>query len=74
VQLDSPDHGIVVLQLPSPSSTTPSLHHTTTEKLEDIHIACEFLDVFPEDFPGMPPDRDVEFTIELQLGTTPISR
>jgi hypothetical protein len=29
MQLDTPDHGIVVLQLPSPSSTTPSLHHTT---------------------------------------------
>jgi hypothetical protein len=42
VQLDSPDHGIVVLKLPSPSSTTPSLHHTTAQKLEDIHVACEF--------------------------------
>jgi hypothetical protein len=29
MQLDSPDHGIIVLQLPSPSSTTPSPHHTT---------------------------------------------
>jgi hypothetical protein len=34
----------------------------------------EFPDVFPEDLPGMPPDRDVEFTIELQPGTAPISR
>jgi hypothetical protein len=34
----------------------------------------QFLDVFPEDLPGMPPDRDVEFTIELQLGTASISR
>jgi hypothetical protein len=30
VQLDSPDHGVIVLHLLSPSSTTPSLHHTTT--------------------------------------------
>jgi hypothetical protein len=74
VQLDSLDHGIVVLQLPSPLSTTPSLHHTTTQKLEDICVACEFLDVFPEDFPGMPPDPDVEFTIELQPSTAPISK
>jgi hypothetical protein len=29
VQLDSPDPGVVVLQLSSPSSTTPSLHQTT---------------------------------------------
>jgi hypothetical protein len=28
-------------------------------------MACEFPDVFPEDLSGMPPDRDVEFTIEL---------
>jgi hypothetical protein len=74
MQLDSPDHGIVVLQLSSPSSATPSLHHTTVQKLEDIRVACEFLDVFPEDLLDMPPDQDVEFMIELQLGTTPISR
>jgi hypothetical protein len=29
VELGSLDHGIVVLQLPSPSSTTPSHHHST---------------------------------------------
>jgi hypothetical protein len=74
MQLDSPGHGVVVLQLSSPSSTTPSLHHTTAQKLEDIHVACDFPDVFPEDLPGMPPDQDVEFTIELQPNTAPISR
>jgi hypothetical protein len=35
---------------------------------------CEFLDVFPDELPGLSPDRDVEFRIELVLGTTPISR
>jgi hypothetical protein len=74
VQLDSPDHGVVVLQLSSPSSTTPSLHHTTAQKLEDIRVACEFPDVFPSDLSGMPLDRDVEFTIELHPDMTPISR
>jgi hypothetical protein len=74
VQLNSLDHGVVVLQLVSPLRTTPSLHHATTRKLEDIRVACEFSDVFPEDLPGMPPNRDVEFTIELQPDTTPISR
>jgi hypothetical protein len=74
VQLDSLDHGVVVLQLSSPLSTTPSLYHATDQKLEDIRVACEFLDVFPEDLPDMPPDWDVEFTIELQPGMTPISR
>jgi hypothetical protein len=37
-------------------------------------MACEFLDVFPEDLPGMPLDRDVEFTIELQSCMAPISK
>jgi hypothetical protein len=74
VQLDSPNHGGVVLRLPSPSRTTPSLHHTIAQKLEDIRVACEFPDVFLEDLPGMPPDWDVEFTIKLRPDTAPISR
>ena len=34
----------------------------------------EFLDVFPDDLPGMPPDHDIEFIIELLLGTAPIAK
>jgi hypothetical protein len=74
VHLESPAQGSVVLKLPSPTSITSTLHHTTAQNLEDIPVACEFPDVFLEDLLGMPPDRDVEFTIELQLGTAPISR
>jgi hypothetical protein len=54
--------------------TTSSLHHLTAPSVEDIPVAREYLDVFPDDLLGMPPDRDVEFTIDLQPGTTPISR
>jgi hypothetical protein len=36
-------------------------------------MVCEFPDVFPDDLPGLPPDRDVEFKIELIPGTAPIS-
>jgi hypothetical protein len=35
-------------------------------------VVGEFLDVFPEELLGMPPDRDIEFVIELKLGTAPI--
>jgi hypothetical protein len=42
--------------------------------LEDIRVVSEFPDVFPEDLPGMPPDRDIEFSIELIPGTAPISK
>jgi len=37
-------------------------------------VVCEFPDVFLEELPGLPPDREVEFAIELIPGTTPISR
>jgi hypothetical protein len=74
VHLDSPTHGSVSLRFPSSTSIASALHHTATQNLEDIPVACEFSDVFPEDLPGMPSDRDVEFIIELQPGTTPISR
>ena len=44
-----------------------------SQGVEQIPIVCEFPDVFPEEIPGLPPVREVEFTIELMPGTTPIS-
>jgi hypothetical protein len=37
-----------------------------------VPVVNEFPDVFPEELPGMPPDRDIEFVIELKSGTAPI--
>jgi hypothetical protein len=37
-----------------------------------VPVVNEFPDVFPEELPGMPPDRDIEFVIELKPGTTSI--
>jgi hypothetical protein len=37
-------------------------------------VACEYLDVFLEELLGLPPDRDVEFSIDLLRGTAPISK
>jgi hypothetical protein len=42
--------------------------------LEDIKVVCDYPDVFPDELPGMPPDWDVEFVIDLLPGTTPISK
>jgi hypothetical protein len=42
--------------------------------LEEILVVQEYPDVFPEELPGMPPDRDIEFLIELLPGTPPISK
>ena len=42
--------------------------------LEHVSVVCEYPDVFPDELPGMPPDRDIEFIIELIPGTAPISQ
>ena len=56
-------------------STLPVIAHTeASPDLASIHVVCEFLDVFPEDLLRLPPDRDVEFSIELEPGTAPILR
>ena len=41
---------------------------------ENIRVVKDFLDVFPEELPGMPPDTEVEFVIDLLPGTAPISK
>jgi hypothetical protein len=38
----------------------------------EVPVVNEFPDVFPEELPGMPPDRDIEFVIELKPSTAPI--
>ncbi|XP_077234212.1 uncharacterized protein LOC143876395 [Tasmannia lanceolata] len=43
-------------------------------RLEDITIVRDFPDVFPEDLPGLPPDREIEFSIDLVPSTGPISK
>jgi hypothetical protein len=42
--------------------------------LGQVPIVCEYPDVFSDELPGMPPDRDIEFIIELILGTGPIAQ
>jgi hypothetical protein len=44
------------------------------EGLEHLPVMREFADVIPEELPGMPPERELEFTIELKLGIEPIER
>ena len=42
--------------------------------LEDIPVIKEFTDVFPEELLGLPPEREVDLSIEVVQGTTPISK
>ncbi|MCI54433.1 cellular nucleic acid-binding protein, partial [Trifolium medium] len=43
-------------------------------KMEELPIVCEFPDLFPEDISNVPPEREVEFAIDLAPGTSPISK
>ena len=44
------------------------------KSIEEVPIVCEYPDVFSKELPGMPPDWDVEFVIDLLLGTGPIAK
>jgi hypothetical protein len=57
-----------------PTTTEAMVNQLEDKSLEHIRIACEYPDVFPEELPGMPPDRDIEFSIELLPKTTRISK
>jgi hypothetical protein len=48
------------------------LSHLDAASTLDIRTVSEFLDVFPEELPGMPPDHENEFMIELVPGSAPI--
>ncbi|GJS46737.1 putative reverse transcriptase domain-containing protein [Tanacetum coccineum] len=59
------------------------LAHVTTKeiedklkkkRLEDVPIVQNFPEVFPEDFPGLPPTQQVEFQIDLIPGAAPVAR
>jgi hypothetical protein len=62
------------LLIPSDPTSPVAAHVEAFSDLTSIPVVREFSDVFPDDFPGLPPDRDVEFTIELEPSTAPISQ
>ncbi|XP_062080721.1 uncharacterized protein LOC133785510 [Humulus lupulus] len=46
----------------------------TERRPRETRVVAEFLDVFPEEMPGLPPHREIEVVIDLMPGTTPVSR
>jgi hypothetical protein len=77
--LVSPSGKEVVTKLYLPELEEGAYHHLSVDDkesnpIEAIRIVSEFPDVFPEELPGMPPEREVEFAIELIPGTAPISK
>jgi hypothetical protein len=68
---------VTELVLPEPkkgSCYQMAIDSKEPDSLEIIKVVSKFPDVFLEDLPGMPPERKVEFAIELLPGTAPISK
>jgi hypothetical protein len=74
VRLTKKDGATVEFVAMAQSDQGSMLNQTKATALEDIRVVQEYLDVFPEELPGMPPDRDIQFVIELLPGTPPISK
>jgi hypothetical protein len=75
VYLDSLIYGKAALHLPVVVRIKAFMHHTVVKSIEEIPMVREFLDVFPDDLPGMPLESDIElFKIELQPDTAPVAK
>jgi hypothetical protein len=74
IEINSPAVGASTLYLPLRESMDPSAYVSIATNLEEIPVVCDYPDVFPDDLPGMPPDRDIEFVIKLQPVMAPISK
>jgi hypothetical protein len=74
IEIHSPMDGEITLYLPDQGCTHSCAFSLIESPVERIPVVCEYPDVFPDELPEMPPDRDIEFAIELQPGTVPISK
>jgi hypothetical protein len=71
VHLTNPE-GVQVICHTRDSKFDPMVFSVEAKPLEGV--VSEYPDVFPEELPGMPPDRDIEFVIDLIPGTSPIAK
>jgi hypothetical protein len=74
LEIRSPTSEDLVLYLPHQDSTQLCAFSMMESHVKKIPVVCEYADAFLDELPGMPSDRDIEFAIELQPGTTPISK
>jgi hypothetical protein len=74
IEIHSPIGGDITLYLSDQGCTRSCALALIESPVERIPVVCEYPDVFLDELPGMPPDRDIEFAIELQPGTAPISK
>jgi len=74
IELNSPIFGNSVLYLPHQECINSCDFAMKDVRIEDIPMVCEYAYVFPNNLPGIPPDLDIVFIIELQPGIAPISK
>jgi hypothetical protein len=74
VTLTSPQGERIEVNVSMPTKAEAMVNQLDEKSLEHIRIVCGHLDVFSEELPGMPPDRNTEFSIELLPRTAPISK
>jgi hypothetical protein len=74
IEIHSLMDGEITLYLPDQGCTRSCAFALIESPIERIPVFCEYPDVFPDELPGMPPNRDIEFAIELQPVTAPISK
>jgi hypothetical protein len=67
-------NGMRVTFEPMKSRDIPAVYNLHTKAISDVPVVCEYEDVFPKELPGLPPNRDVEFVINLVPGTSPIAQ
>jgi hypothetical protein len=69
------EHGTIVeFSAVMTTNQASLLNQVQGNSVEEIRVVQEYLDVFPEELPGMLPDCDIEFIIDLLPGTPPISK
>jgi hypothetical protein len=74
IRLTKEDGTLMKFNAVIPTKQVSLLNKVQGVSLDEIGIVQEYPDVFLEELPGMPPDRDIEFMIELLAGTPPISK
>jgi hypothetical protein len=73
IELTSPKIERFEVEITITTYTQPTIYLVDGKFVgKNIRVVRDFLDVFPEELPGMPPDREVEFVIDLLPKTTPI--
>jgi hypothetical protein len=74
VVVNAPNGDKINVDVAVQKQPTALVNQLDDDAIKENSVIDEFLDVFPDDLPGMPPDQDIEFLIELLPRTAPIAK